>query len=68
MGTMQAWLLAEFKPTEADITHIDMGHEKAGQTTELQLLLSVRDRHHLADVMRTLRRSPAVLRVARVKP
>jgi guanosine-3',5'-bis(diphosphate) 3'-pyrophosphohydrolase len=28
----------------------------------------VRDRHHLADVMRTLRRSPAVLRVARVKP
>ncbi|HZW76162.1 MAG TPA: TGS domain-containing protein, partial [Caldimonas sp.] len=53
---------------EADITHIDMGHEKAGQTTELQLLVSVRDRHHLADVMRTLRRSPAVLRVARVKP
>jgi GTP pyrophosphokinase/guanosine-3',5'-bis(diphosphate) 3'-pyrophosphohydrolase len=53
---------------EADITHIDMGHEKAGQTTELQLLLSVRDRHHLADVMRTLRHSPAVLRVARVKP
>jgi GTP pyrophosphokinase/guanosine-3',5'-bis(diphosphate) 3'-pyrophosphohydrolase len=53
---------------EADITHIDMGHEKAAETTELQLLLSVRDRHHLADVMRTLRRSPAVLRVARVKP
>jgi len=53
---------------EADITHIDMGHEKAAETTELQLLVSVRDRHHLADVMRTLRRSPAVLRVARVKP
>jgi len=45
-----------------------MGHEKAAETTELQLLVSVRDRHHLADVMRTLRRSPAVLRVARVKP
>ncbi|MBV9892397.1 MAG: bifunctional (p)ppGpp synthetase/guanosine-3',5'-bis(diphosphate) 3'-pyrophosphohydrolase, partial [Rhizobacter sp.] len=53
---------------EADITHIDMGHERAAETTELQLLVSVRDRHHLADVMRTLRRSPAVLRVARVKP
>ncbi|MES2099483.1 MAG: bifunctional (p)ppGpp synthetase/guanosine-3',5'-bis(diphosphate) 3'-pyrophosphohydrolase [Pseudomonadota bacterium] len=53
---------------EADITHIEMGNEPAAETTELQLLLSVRDRLHLADVMRTLKRSPAVLRVARVKP
>jgi len=53
---------------EADITHIDMGNEPASETTELQLLLSVRDRLHLAEVMRTLKRSPAVLRVARVKP
>jgi GTP pyrophosphokinase/guanosine-3',5'-bis(diphosphate) 3'-pyrophosphohydrolase len=53
---------------EADITHIDMGSEKASETTELKLLLSVRDRLHLAEVMRTLKRSPAVLRVARVKP
>ena len=53
---------------EADITHIEMGNEPATETTELQLLLSVRDRLHLADVMRTLKRSPAVLRVARVKP
>jgi GTP pyrophosphokinase/guanosine-3',5'-bis(diphosphate) 3'-pyrophosphohydrolase len=53
---------------EADITHIDMGSDKASETTELRLLLSVRDRLHLADVMRTLKRSPAVLRVARVKP
>jgi len=53
---------------EADITHIDMGDEPAAQTTELQLLLSVRDRLHLAEVMRTLKRSNAVLRVARVKP
>ena len=53
---------------EADITHIDMGHEPASETTELKLLLSVRDRLHLAEVMRTLKRSPAVLRVARVKP
>lgn len=53
---------------EADITHIEMGNEPAAETTELQLLLSVRDRLHLADVMRTLKRSPTVLRVARVKP
>jgi len=53
---------------EADITHIDMGQEPASATTELTLLLSVRDRLHLAEVMRTLKRSPAVLRVARVKP
>jgi GTP diphosphokinase / guanosine-3',5'-bis(diphosphate) 3'-diphosphatase len=53
---------------EADITHIDMDQEPASETTELKLLLSVRDRLHLAEVMRTLKRSPAVLRVARVKP
>jgi GTP pyrophosphokinase/guanosine-3',5'-bis(diphosphate) 3'-pyrophosphohydrolase len=53
---------------EADITHIDMGDERAATTAELRLLLSVRDRQHLADVMRTLKRAPTVLRVARVKP
>jgi len=53
---------------EADITHIDMSEERAAETTELRLLLSVRDRLHLAEVMRTLKRSSAVLRVARVKP
>jgi GTP pyrophosphokinase/guanosine-3',5'-bis(diphosphate) 3'-pyrophosphohydrolase len=53
---------------EADITHIEMGNEPAAETTELQLQLSVRDRLHLAEVMRILKRSPAVLRVSRVKP
>jgi guanosine-3',5'-bis(diphosphate) 3'-pyrophosphohydrolase len=53
---------------EADITHIDMGDAPGAQTTELNLLLSVRDRLHLADVMRTLKRSPTVLRVSRLKP
>jgi GTP diphosphokinase / guanosine-3',5'-bis(diphosphate) 3'-diphosphatase len=45
-----------------------MGNDPAAETTELQLLVSVRDRLHLADAMRTLKRSPAVLRVSRVKP
>jgi GTP pyrophosphokinase/guanosine-3',5'-bis(diphosphate) 3'-pyrophosphohydrolase len=53
---------------EADITHIEMGNEPATETTELQLRLSVRDRLHLAEVMRHLKRAPVVLRVARVKP
>ncbi len=53
---------------EADITHIEMGNEPAAETTELQLQISVRDRLHLAEVMRILKRSPSVLRVARVKP
>jgi GTP diphosphokinase / guanosine-3',5'-bis(diphosphate) 3'-diphosphatase len=53
---------------EADITHIDMGNDAAAPTTEVQLRLSVRDRLHLADVMRTLKRAKPVLRVVRFKP
>jgi GTP pyrophosphokinase/guanosine-3',5'-bis(diphosphate) 3'-pyrophosphohydrolase len=53
---------------EADITHIDMEDEKAADSAELRLLIAVRDRLHLADVMRALRRSASVLRVSRVKP
>jgi len=53
---------------EADITHIDMGDERAAETTELKLLVSVRDRLHLADVLRTLKRSAVVLRAQRIKP
>ncbi|WP_157268155.1 RelA/SpoT family protein [Azohydromonas aeria] len=53
---------------EADITHIDMGDEHAGESVEMRLLLSVRDRLHLADVLRTLKRAPSVLRAQRVKP
>jgi GTP diphosphokinase / guanosine-3',5'-bis(diphosphate) 3'-diphosphatase len=53
---------------EADITHIDMGHDPGQSTTELKLLLAVRDRIHLAHVLRTLKRSPLVLRASRLKP
>jgi guanosine-3',5'-bis(diphosphate) 3'-pyrophosphohydrolase len=62
-----ARVAAAVSATETDITHIDMGSERATETTELQLTLAVRDRQHLADALRTLRRAPAVLRVARVK-
>ncbi|MFO1338178.1 MAG: bifunctional (p)ppGpp synthetase/guanosine-3',5'-bis(diphosphate) 3'-pyrophosphohydrolase [Burkholderiaceae bacterium] len=53
---------------EADITHIDMGDERPGETADMKLLVSVRDRLHLAEVLRTLKRTPAVLRVQRVRP
>ena len=53
---------------EADIVHIDMGEEHATETTELRLLLTVRDRLHLADVLRALKRAAPVLRAARVRP
>ena len=53
---------------EADITHIDMGNQGTEETAELKLVLAVRDRLHLAEVMRTLKRSSAVLRTSRIKP
>jgi GTP pyrophosphokinase/guanosine-3',5'-bis(diphosphate) 3'-pyrophosphohydrolase len=53
---------------EADITHIDMGDERPGEMADMKLLVSVRDRLHLAEVLRTLKRTPAVLRVQRVRP
>jgi GTP pyrophosphokinase/guanosine-3',5'-bis(diphosphate) 3'-pyrophosphohydrolase len=63
-----AQVAAAVSEVEADITHIDMGGQPASEITELRLLVSVRDRQHLADVIRTLRRSGAVLRAARIKP
>ena len=63
-----AQVASAISSAEADIRHLDMGPETAAETAELRLLLSVRDRVHLADVLRTLRRNRAVLRVARIKP
>jgi GTP diphosphokinase / guanosine-3',5'-bis(diphosphate) 3'-diphosphatase len=63
-----AQVASAISAAEADITHLDMGQEPATESTELRLLISVRDRVHLADALRTLRRVPTVLKVARVKP
>ena len=51
--------------SEADITHIDMGQEAAQETTDLRFVIAVRDRVHLAAVLRTLKRTPSVLRARR---
>ena len=53
--------------SEADISHIDMDDDPQAEAVELRLLLGVRDRQHLADVLRTLRRAQPVLKAARVK-
>ena len=63
-----AQVAAAVSAAQADITHIEMGNEPEATTAELKLVLSVRDRLQLADVIRTLKRSSAVLRVARIKP
>ncbi len=63
-----AKVAAAVSTAEADITHIDMGSEPAAESTELRMLLSVRDRLQLASVIRQLKRSSAVMRVARIKP
>ncbi len=53
---------------EADITHVNMGQERAQEATELRFGIAVRDRVHLASVMRAIRRTPLVLRVQRARP
>jgi guanosine-3',5'-bis(diphosphate) 3'-pyrophosphohydrolase len=64
-----AKLAAEIAAADSNIAHIQMVDKQEGQTlyTELQLTLEVRNRMHLANVLRQLRRLPEVVRIARVK-
>ena len=62
-----AKVAAAMSEAEADIVHIDMGAEPAGEAVEIKVLVTVRDRLHLAEVMRALKRSSTVLRSARTK-
>jgi GTP pyrophosphokinase len=52
---------------EADITHVDMDDERAQDATDLRFLIAVRDRTHLDAVMRTLKRTPSVMRAQRLR-
>jgi GTP pyrophosphokinase/guanosine-3',5'-bis(diphosphate) 3'-pyrophosphohydrolase len=63
-----AQVAAAVGAAQADIVHIAMSDDAQGETAELKLLLSVRDRLHLADTLRILKRSPSTLRVWRIKP
>jgi len=60
-----AQVAAAISSAETDITHIEMGDERLGETAELKLTLAVRDTEHLADVIRTLKRCSVVLKAER---
>ena len=53
---------------EADITHVDMGEEPAQTATDIRFSVAVRDRVHLAEVLRSLKRTGSVLKAQRLKP
>ncbi|WP_088286336.1 bifunctional (p)ppGpp synthetase/guanosine-3',5'-bis(diphosphate) 3'-pyrophosphohydrolase [Ideonella sp. A 288] len=63
-----AQVASAISSAEADIVHIGMDNERDADVAELRLLVSLRDRQHLADVLRTLKRANPVLRASRVKP
>jgi guanosine-3',5'-bis(diphosphate) 3'-pyrophosphohydrolase len=63
-----AQVASAISSAETDITHIEMGDERLGETAELKLMLSVRDTEHLQDVLRTLKRCPVVIKAGRVNP
>ncbi|MFP5467801.1 MAG: RelA/SpoT family protein [Gammaproteobacteria bacterium] len=53
---------------EADITHVDMGDEPAQTATDIRFTVAVRDRAHLATVLRVLKRTHSVIKAQRHKP
>ena len=62
-----AQVASSISSAEADIVHLDMDQEPVDETIELRLQVSVRDRVHLAEVLRTLRRSAVVVKVSRYR-
>jgi len=63
-----AKVAAALAAAEADITHLHMGDERGQSTIDLRFALAVRDRVHLARVLRQLKRTPAVVRAQRLRP
>ena len=63
-----ARVAAAMAAAEADITQVDMAQESTQDAAELRFGVSVRDRVHLAAIIRGVKRTPSVLRVQRVKP
>ncbi len=65
-----AQVAAAVSAAEADINHLEMDQE-AGMgnlTAEMRMLIAVKDRHHLADVLRSIKRLAPVRSVKRMKP
>ncbi|WP_342130712.1 RelA/SpoT family protein [Hydrogenophaga sp. OTU3427] len=63
-----ARVAAALAAAEADITHVDMGMEPAQTATDLKFAITVRDRVHLAEVLRSLKRTPSVVKAQRLRP
>jgi GTP pyrophosphokinase len=63
-----ARVAAALAAAEADITQVEMAQESTQDAAELRFGVSVRDRVHLADIIRGVKRTSSVLRVQRIKP
>ncbi len=61
-----ARVAATLTSSEADITHVDMSGNDRNQV-ELHFTVAVRNRRHLADILRAVKRTPSVLRAHRQK-
>ncbi len=53
---------------EADITHLEMSKEPVLSDLDIRFTVAVRDRIHLAHVLRSLKRTPTVMRILRERP
>jgi len=53
---------------EADITHLEMSKEPVLSDLDIRFTVAVRDRVHLAHVLRSLKRTPTVMRIMRERP
>ena len=63
-----ARVAAALAGAEADITHVEMQQESTQDAVDLRFTVAVDNRTHLADVIRSVKRTPSVLRVQRAKP
>jgi GTP pyrophosphokinase len=63
-----ARVAADMSSADANIVHIAMDEDLAREATVLRFLVQVRDRVHLANVMRRTRNNPDVMRIGREKP
>jgi GTP diphosphokinase / guanosine-3',5'-bis(diphosphate) 3'-diphosphatase len=63
-GTL-ARVAGALSTAEADIVHVDMGHETPQDTADLRFVIAVRDLAHLDSVLRQLKRTPSVIQAQR---
>ncbi len=63
-----ARLASAISERDADIIHVTMDDDSGQPTIELRFVLAVRDRKHLADILRAVRAHKFVVRASRGKP